>query len=251
MKIGGIIDISTKDIPGKACMVIFTVGCNFGCQFCHNKHLLRDDAGRKYSIKHLMSLAKNNYLVNAVSISGGEPALQPDLPDLCHKLSEQNKFVSIDTNGSHPDVIERVLPSIKRVALDLKTSLSIKRYEQITNTSVNIDNILKTFHLLNDATHIQFEVRTTYIDNLLVEDDIKEIITFLKENLFTGNFVLQQYQYSEGVGEEFREKFQKPEHNTLLNFLKPYLNDDFSFDIYLRDEVVGYSEIHDVFQQIL
>lgn len=45
MRIGGIIDISTMDIPNKSSMVIFTVGCNLNCEFCHNKHLLPLGAG--------------------------------------------------------------------------------------------------------------------------------------------------------------------------------------------------------------
>ncbi|MFX0073589.1 MAG: 4Fe-4S cluster-binding domain-containing protein, partial [Candidatus Hermodarchaeota archaeon] len=47
MRIGGIVDISTKDIPGKVAMVFFTSGCNFSCEFCHNKNLLRKDIGKK------------------------------------------------------------------------------------------------------------------------------------------------------------------------------------------------------------
>ncbi|MFX1358195.1 MAG: hypothetical protein ACFFA8_13055, partial [Promethearchaeota archaeon] len=65
----------------------------------------------------------------------------------------------------------------------------------------------------------------------------------LKNNHFRGDFVLQQYQYSEGVGEENKDKFQKPEHITLLNILKPYKELILPFKIYLRDEIVGYSSI--------
>ncbi|GAH12395.1 unnamed protein product, partial [marine sediment metagenome] len=43
MRVGGIVDISTKDIPNKSAMVIFTVGCNLSCGFCHNKYLLYVD----------------------------------------------------------------------------------------------------------------------------------------------------------------------------------------------------------------
>ncbi|MFX1524425.1 MAG: 4Fe-4S cluster-binding domain-containing protein, partial [Promethearchaeota archaeon] len=34
-------------------MVLFTVGCNFKCTFCHNKYLLQPNVGRKYTINEL------------------------------------------------------------------------------------------------------------------------------------------------------------------------------------------------------
>lgn len=70
MRIGGIIDISTKDIPHKTAMVIFTVGCNFKCEFCHNKYLLYSNIGKVISAKELVDKAKINLLVSGVSISG-------------------------------------------------------------------------------------------------------------------------------------------------------------------------------------
>jgi hypothetical protein len=54
---------------------------------------------------------------------------------------------------------------------------------------------------------------------------------------------LQQYQYSEGVGEEFKERFNKPEHGLLLELLRPYKDSKLSFQIYLRDEIIGYRSI--------
>lgn len=251
MKIGGIIDLSTKDIPGRACMVFFTVGCNFNCEFCHNKHLLRNDAGREYSIEELLNLVKSNFLVSAISITGGEPTLYEDLITLCAELKKLERFISVDTNGSRPAIVEKLLPNIDRIALDLKGPLIEKRYVEITKTPINLNLLIKTIDLINQNKYSNFEIRTTYVNNLLNSNDIQNIISFLKNQSFSGNFVLQQYQYSNGVGEKFKEKFQKPEHITLLNVLKPYLSEELPFQIYLRDDIVGYSEIHEVFQKIL
>ncbi|NVM35836.1 MAG: 4Fe-4S cluster-binding domain-containing protein, partial [Candidatus Lokiarchaeota archaeon] len=88
MRIGGIIDISTKDIPHQSSMVIFTVGCNFKCEFCHNKYLLQPNVGREYEIKELIDIISTNLLVSGVSISGGEPTLQKDLPELCKQVQK-------------------------------------------------------------------------------------------------------------------------------------------------------------------
>jgi len=250
MRVGGIVDISTKDIPNKSTMVIFTVGCNLSCGFCHNKYLLHKAVGRDINIPELMGQIKSNMLVSSVSITGGEPTLQKDLLELCKEIKDVGKYISIDTNGTNPKSIKELLPYINRVALDMKGPLNKKRLAKITGNQVNFKLIVETFRAVNSREDIDFEIRTTYVGNLMKSNDIDKIIVFLRKNQFRGNFVLQQYQYSEGVGEENALKFQKPEHFTLLNILKPYRNMDLPFQIYLRDDVVGYSKIDKLYEYL-
>ncbi|NHJ19740.1 MAG: anaerobic ribonucleoside-triphosphate reductase activating protein [Candidatus Lokiarchaeota archaeon] len=250
MRVGGIVDISTKDIPNRSTMVIFTVGCNLSCGFCHNKYLLYKDVGRDIGVPELMEQIKSNMLVSAVSISGGEPTLQKDLLELCREINQFGKYVSIDTNGTKPSAIKELLPHINRIALDLKGPLNNKRLAKITGNQVNSDLILQTFNIVNSYEDIDFEIRTTYVENLIEPSDIDKIIAFLKKNRFKGDFVLQQYQYSEGVGEDYKEIFQQPEHITLLNILKPYRNKELSFQIYLRDNIIGYCKINELYEYL-
>jgi len=246
MKIGGIIDISTKDIPHKSAMVIFTVGCNFKCDYCHNKYLLQPDVGRQYEINELINQIKTNELVSGVSITGGEPTLQNDLLELCIEIQKIGKYLSIDTNGSNPDVIKKIAPYINRVALDLKGPLEPKKFEKITGIKVDLAKIKDTIEFLKMQNEIDFEIRTTYVERLLTSDDISEIINFLESVGFKGNFVLQQYQFVEGVGEEFKKIFSKPEHDLLVNLLKPYKDVKLPFKVFLRDEIIGYCNINEV-----
>ncbi|MBY9014235.1 MAG: anaerobic ribonucleoside-triphosphate reductase activating protein [Candidatus Lokiarchaeota archaeon] len=250
MRVGGIVDISTKDIPNKSTMVLFTVGCNLSCEFCHNKYLLHEGVGRNIDVPELMEQIKSNMLVSGVSISGGEPTLQRDLLELCKEIKNVGKYISIDTNGTNPKSITELLPYINRVALDMKGPLNNKRLTKITGNQVNINLIVETFETVNNHEDIDFEIRTTYVENLTKPNDIDKIILFLRNNKFRGSFVLQQYQYSEGVGEEHKQKFQKPEHITLLNILKPYRNMKLPFQIYLRDDIVGYSLINKLYEYL-
>lgn len=247
MLVGGIIDISTKDIPHRASMVIFTAGCNFKCDFCHNKYLLYSGAGKDYSIDYLIELFKNNILVECVSISGGEPTLQEDLLELCKRLSKIGKFVSLDTNGSNPEVVKFLIPYINRVALDIKAPLKSNKFERVIGVRIKSELIIGTYNILNQCMKIEFEIRTTYIENLFTPKDIGEIINFLRKNNFKGTYTLQQYQYSDGVGIECKDKFQTPTHDLLLDILSPYKSLELPFEIYLRDNVVGYCNINNLF----
>jgi len=246
MKIGGIIDISTVDIPHKSAMVIFTVGCNFKCNFCHNKYLLQPNVGREYEINELVDLIKTNKLVNGVSITGGEPTLQDDLLELCIEIQKIEKYLSIDTNGSRPEVIKKLTPYINRIALDLKGPLEAEKLKTITGVDVEIKKIKETIEFLNKHQDIDFEIRTTYIESLLNSEDINDIINLLRNMGFKGSFVLQQYQFSEGVGEEFKRIFSKPEHDLIVNLVKPFNELDLPFNIFIRDEIVGYCNIKDL-----
>jgi pyruvate formate lyase activating enzyme len=243
MQVGGIVDISTKDIPNLPSMVILTVGCNLKCEFCHNKYLHHESVGKHMEIGQIISLVKSNVLVNGISITGGEPTLQKDLIGICKEIKKLGKYVSIDTNGTNPQIIKDLIGYVDRIALDIKSPLNKKRYRQICNQDVNPELIIKTFNILNEQTHIDFEIRTTYVENLMKPSDIEKIISFLKKNKFRGNFVLQQYQFSEGVGKKYRDIFLKPEHGVLLELLKPYKDLKLSFQIFLRDDIIGYSSI--------
>jgi len=247
MRVGGIIDISTKDIPNRSTMVIFTVGCNLNCGFCHNKYLLHESVGKDMKVSELLEQVKSNMLVSGVSISGGEPTLQKDLLKLCKEIKNIGKYINIDTNGTNPKIISKLLPFVNRIALDLKGPLNKKRLTKITGNLMSPNPIIETFNLVSEREGIDFEVRTTYVENLMKPSDIDKIISVLRKNEFRGNFVLQQYQYSEGVGDEYKEKFQKPEHDALIDLLRPYKDLVLSFNIFLRDEVVGYSKIEKLF----
>lgn len=246
INLGGILDISTIDVPGKASMVIFTVGCNFKCNFCHNKHLLQPNVGKSYPISKLIKIIESNPLISSISISGGEPTLQEDLLNFCKELNKLEKYISIDTNGSNPDKIKELIPYINRVALDLKGPLNQNKLEKITGVKVNLNKIIETIDFLKIQEDLDFEIRTTFVESLLSTVDFGEILNFLKEIGFKGNFVLQQYQYFEGVGDKFKELFLKPEHDILLKLLKPYKNKNFPFKIFLRDETVGYCIIDEL-----
>ena len=86
-----------------------------------------------------------------------------------------------------------------------------EKFEKITGTKINLDKISETINFLKTQKDIEFEIRTTYVEQLLDASNINEIINYLRNIDFSGNFVLQQYQYREGVGEKFREIFSKPE----------------------------------------
>ncbi|OGR76780.1 MAG: anaerobic ribonucleoside-triphosphate reductase activating protein [Elusimicrobia bacterium GWC2_64_44] len=121
MKIGATLGFNLIDYPGKIAAVAFTTGCNYLCPHCHAAPLLRNapDLGSEGFLQYLDTVKD---WVNGVVICGGEPTLQPNLVPFIGKLRDRDLCVKLDTNGSNPKVLERLLGEglVDYVAMDVK-----------------------------------------------------------------------------------------------------------------------------------
>ncbi|MBQ4535258.1 MAG: anaerobic ribonucleoside-triphosphate reductase activating protein [Clostridia bacterium] len=124
MNIGGFLKQSFVDFPANISAVIFTNGCSFDCWYCHNKGLLSLNNKPKYNFDEIYQFleSRKNFL-DGVVISGGEPTLQKDLEEVIDKIKELGLKVKLDTNGTNPSVLQKLLPKLDYVAMDIKNSL--------------------------------------------------------------------------------------------------------------------------------
>ena len=111
MKIGGFQKFSLLDYPGQLAAIIFTQGCNFRCPYCHNPRLVDPQRyGKRISNSKIVEfLQKRLGRLDSVSITGGEPTLQKDLIPFIRMLKKMGYKIKLDTNGSHPEVIEKLV----------------------------------------------------------------------------------------------------------------------------------------------
>ncbi len=77
IKISGIITESIVDGPGIR-YVVFFQGCHHNCPGCQNIHSHNCDGGYFKNIDEIIDEINYNKLITGVTISGGEPFLQPD-----------------------------------------------------------------------------------------------------------------------------------------------------------------------------
>lgn len=76
-RIGSILPNSLSNGPGCR-LTIFFAGCNHLCEGCHNKHLWPLNSGTKMNIHEIYDAINNNIdMIDGITISGGEPFLQP------------------------------------------------------------------------------------------------------------------------------------------------------------------------------
>ncbi|MDR2776517.1 MAG: anaerobic ribonucleoside-triphosphate reductase activating protein [Puniceicoccales bacterium] len=191
MKIGGIQKVSLIDFPGKISCVLFTQGCNFCCQFCHNETLvLPEKFGTPMEEREIFNfLNAKKGKIEAVVMSGGEPTLQGDLEDFLKKIKELGFLTKLDTNGSRPEILDSLYRAklLDYVAMDIKHRFD--RYTEIANVSVSMDKIKQSIDLIKNS-EVDYEFRTTVVPAFHTSYDIRSIIFQL-----TGakRFVLQEF----------------------------------------------------------
>lgn len=164
MKIAGFVKNSFVDYPNNITSVVFTFGCPLSCYYCHNKHLLDvNDFVDESLVFDYINKRKN--LVDAVTISGGEPTLQPDLKDFVAKIKKLGFKVKLDTSGINPNVVKDLIDTglLDYVAMDLKGSL--EQYEDICNVKVDVSKIKQTITLLKES-NVDYEFRTTLVPEI-------------------------------------------------------------------------------------
>lgn len=130
MKIAGYLKTSLIEWPGKITSVIFVPGCNFRCPFCHNADLADPERCRRLPLipeKEIFEdLGKRKKWIDGVVITGGEPTLQPDLPNFLGKIKKMGYLTMVQTNGSLPEVITKLLSQkwVDYLTVDIKGDLN-------------------------------------------------------------------------------------------------------------------------------
>jgi pyruvate formate lyase activating enzyme len=144
-------------------------------------------------------LEKRRGKLDAVTVTGGEPTLQPDLDRFLQMIKGMDYLTKIDTNGSNPDVLERLIRGrlVDYLAMDVKGPLP--KYERIANAKVNTANIRESIKLIT-ASGIEHEFRTTVVRSQLDHEDLIATAKLLKEAQL---YVLQAFVPMKTLCHEF------------------------------------------------
>lgn len=192
MKIGGFKRFSLIDYPDKISAIIFTQGCNFRCPYCHNPELVKPELF-KNSIPEeevLSFLETRKRLIEGVVITGGEPLLREDIIDFLKDIKRKGYLIKLDTNGSNPAMLEKLLKEglLEYIAIDFKASL--KAYKRITRVNMKTQDIIRSIELLR-SSGIPYEIRTTVFNGLSL-DNLIEMMTEV-HSLGVKNYFLQMF----------------------------------------------------------
>ena len=181
MVIAGLQKMTLLDYPGKVACTVFLQGCNFRCPFCHNSGLLGKEVYEEIPEETLLAFLKKRVgLLDAVCVTGGEPTLQKDLPQLLEKIKALGYLVKLDSNGGKPRVLKELVEAglVDYIAMDLKNCPS--RYGQTAGVpNMDLGNIEESIRFLMEGK-VDYEFRTTVADELHDPHGFKEIGQWLE-----------------------------------------------------------------------
>ena len=142
-----------------------------------------------------------------MTICGGEPTINKDLPQFCKKIRRLGYFVKLDTNGSNPEMLEELINNklIDYVAMDVK--LPKERYPEIYGKRVKIKNIEKSINILK-IKKIDSEFRTTVVPTILDKEDISKIARWVGP---AKRYYLQNFRPEKTIDPKFEKIKPYPE----------------------------------------
>lgn len=220
MNIQGFQSLTLLDFPGKVACTVFCGGCNLRCPFCHNASLVLSPREAQNKEKEVLEyLEKRKGILEGVCITGGEALLQPDLSDFIGKLKKMGYAVKLDTNGSDPQKLERLISEggIDYIAMDIKSAP--ETYERAIGVKADFKAFARSAEIIR-TSGIPYEFRTTFVKGIHTEADAEGIGKFLAGD---SQYFLQGFVDSGNLIGEGYEAFSPEEMKRMLSILKPYL----------------------------
>lgn len=204
MIFGGFEKFTLIDYPGKIASVVYTIGCNFRCPYCHNPELVDETVEKRFAEEEIINFLKHRKgFIDGLVITGGEPTMhQEDLLAFMKKVKDLGFLVKLDSNGTNPEVLKKAIETkiVDYIAMDIKSPLY--KYSQAVSRPVDVKAIRESIDLLMSSP-VDYEFRTTVVKTLLPPEDIEEIG---KEIKGAKKYYLQKFIPTKILNPQFRKK---------------------------------------------
>lgn len=210
---------SLIDYPGKMCSVIFLPYCNFRCPFCQNPGLVKNPEEQpSISVEEVVEyIESKKEWIDGVCVTGGEPTMHKDLPELLEKFKSIGVFVKLDTNGSNPEMLKELIKKglLDYVAMDIKAPL--EKYHIAAGVKVDTEKIKESINIIKNSG-IDYEFRATVVPRLHKKEDLQKMAELVKG---AKKFAIQQFRPNITLDESFQK--EKPYSNEELEEFKEML----------------------------
>jgi len=160
-----------RSIQGEGLMIgvptyfIRTAGCNLRCEWCDTTYAL--DGGIETAVDEIMEMVDDT---ENVCVTGGEPMLQEDMPELLDRLLKAGKRIVVETNGSM-DISK--IPKDERVIV----SLDVK----CPSSGMSGRNLLSNLEHIGKKDQLKFVIGDKV--------DLNYAIRFIRENPVGTNII--------------------------------------------------------------
>ncbi len=180
-RVNAVQTLGTLDGPGVR-FVAFLQGCPLRCACCHNPETWDPIGGEEYTAAQLVKEAERYRAYfgarGGITLSGGEPLLQPDFTAAVFRLCrERGIHTCLDTSGTGCSAPERVLEQTDYCLLDVKYATD-ELYKKYTGSSIVRP---KAFLEQLERRHIPTRIRQVTIPGLNDTQEQVEALVRLTE----------------------------------------------------------------------
>ena len=169
-------------LAGIPSMFVRLAGCSLRCRWCDTKYAWDETAGMHYSIAKVIQTVQQarlrsrpgSYPPSAgkfVVITGGEPMINTDLPELVQKLKTCDKHITIETAGI------AFIPALPCDLMSISPKLSNSTPDEAELAAVHEDSRLDTAVLSELIDNYEYQLKFV-VDS---QDDLLEIQETLEE----------------------------------------------------------------------
>ncbi len=201
--IRGFLPNTLIDWPGRLAAELFLGGCNLRCPYCHAGDLLQDSPeGETFDLDQILHHLKGEEgWLDGVVVSGGEPTAHPHLPGLLRPLKEAGFPVKLDTNGTHPELLEQLFAEalVDAVAMDVKAPLDHRYGRAAGRPDLDVEVIRRSLAILADWEG-DYELRTTVCPAVLSPEDVVDLAADVAG---VPRLILQQFRPGHCLDPEF------------------------------------------------
>lgn len=204
MTFGGFTPLTLIDYPGKTAAMVYTIGCNFRCPYCHNPELVDETIEETFSEAFVLEFLKKRVgLLEGLVITGGEPTMHGEsLMSFMEKVRALGFSVKLDTNGTDPGFIREAIrrEAVQYIAMDVKAPLAA--YHTVANRPVDTDALRESIALLKEGG-VLYEFRTTVVKALLSPSDVEDIARDIEG---AAQYYLQKFVPTKILNPQFKRK---------------------------------------------
>lgn len=193
---------------GQLAVFIRFFGCNLRCAYCDTAWAWEfAQPGERLSADEIYQFIKQSGVFN-VTLTGGEPLLQPNiLPLLQHLTTDPQLSVEIETNGSQPLAAVLALPHRPILTVDYKLPGSGMESHMQTQELTRLDKrdvvkfVCGSLDDLQRAAEIIHQLRlisstNVYLSPVWGQIAPADMVEFMKQNALNGvNLQLQMHKF--------------------------------------------------------
>lgn len=180
-RVSGMTNMTLIDYPDKVAAILFYNGCFVcKCPYCYNKDVWygKGETLKSEKIRRFLNLRKG--VIDAIVFSGGECSIHGEklLEDMRY-VKKKGYLIKVDTNGSNPDLVRQMIEEnlVDYFAIDVKCPEN-KRGVFFSNPDTYF-KFLETLEIVKESG-VEWETRTTIHPDVIDENDVNEILRFVK-----------------------------------------------------------------------